>query len=229
MTKKRNLATAVLLLTALAVHAQQPMYVCTTSGCDAFDMALMPSAVFAGDSIRIGHQPAYHVQQIDSIVFRRPQGEVHELGWWGSMTDGTACYRARLEQPDYQYDACYTFHVEAGICTSAECELCFAEQWMLTKFLQFGEMPTDTDTNDAYIYVKATQTGPRRFEVWVMGNPVLPFGGEWLIEGNTLTVNCNEWLAGRTMSEVRQIVEAWVHQQATVIELPKDPYDDEQN
>ena len=147
MTQKRNLATAALLLTALSVHAQPPMYVCTTSGCDAFDMALMPSAVFAGDSIRIGHQPAYHVQQIDSIVFRRPQGEVHELGWWGSMTDGTACYRARLEQPDYQYDACYTFHVEAGICTSAECELYFAEQWMM---LQFGEMPTDTDTNAAF-------------------------------------------------------------------------------
>ena len=123
----------------------------------------------------------------------------------------------------------FTITVRDSICQTAVCELLFDEEWQRLFF--YGMEPEESTVDsagDPYIYVKETLTGPRRFEVWVMGDPVLPEDCIWEIVSDSLALrsDCSVFLAGRPMSEVKQIVEAWLFQPLVKIE---NPYNHEDN
>ena len=143
------------------------------------------------------------------------------------MTDGQSLYKARLRldanvfelygtEPEefepFDYDVLFIIETQGGICQAVRCELHFSELWMRDILFEWWVGKT-SDTTGAYVYVKETGTGPRRFETWITNSPVLPVENTWEQEGTMLWSDCTELLSGRPMEDVQVIVEAWVHQQ----------------
>jgi hypothetical protein len=216
-----------------SIMAQHRMYICRLGLADAYEVNCMAQLEMETDSFRIRQQPAYDIEEVDSIVFRSPDLPVRELGWWGDLTDGQSLYKAQLrmdadvldlygyphhEFEPFDYDVLFIIEAEGGICQTVRCELHFSEEWMCQSFLEWGlEKLTGSDSggssdSNPYIYVKETGTGPRRFETWISNDPVLPGGSEWNQEGTMLWSDCTELLSGRPILDVQEIIEAWVHQ-----------------
>jgi hypothetical protein len=117
----------------------------------------------------------------------------------------------------------YRLTSEDSVCQSARCELWFPDEETAHQFWFIViQNPEDIYSGDPYIYVKNTQTGPRKFEVWEMGGGVTPVGLTWEQSGCMLSADCTALLAGRPMSEVMEIVEAWVQQPAEKMLKPTD-------
>ena len=171
------------------------------------------------DSFRIRQQPAYAIEDVDSIVFHRPLLPCRELGWWGDMTDGQSQYKARLRAEidgyePFDYDVLFIIETQEGICQSVRCELYSSEEWMAEALFDKGKL------DNPYIYVKETGTGPRRFETWITNGPVLPDGSDWIQDGTMFWSDCSNLLAGRPIEDVQIIIEAWVHQQPKRVTNP---------
>ena len=214
-----------------SIMAQHRMYICRFGLADAYEVSCMAQLEMKTDSFRIRQQPAYDIEEVDSIVFHSPELPVRELGWWGDLTEGQSLYKAQLrmdadvldlygyphhEFEPFDYDVLFIIEAEGGICQTVRCELHFSEEWMSRTFLEWlAEKLNDTGDGgtNPYIYVRETGTGPRRFETWVSNDPVLPSGSTWTIEGTMLWSDCTELLSGRPMEDVQVIIEAWVHQQ----------------
>ena len=216
------------------IMAQQQMYICRSGQADAYEVNCMLQLELETDSFRIRQQPAYAMQEVDSIVFHRPALPCRELGWWGNMTDGQSLYKAHLKLVDnypelngqdldmfefFEFDVLFIIEAQAGICQTVRCELRFIEEWMSEALQDMGVWSLiDGPGGDPYIYVKETATGPRRFETWVTNGPVLPDGCIWEEDGTLHWSDCSELLSDRPMEEVQVIVEAWVHQPPKKIE-----------
>ena len=56
-----------------------------------------------------------------------------------------------------------------------------------------------------------------------MDDPVLPGTPQWQQDGSHLQADCTQLLTGRPMGDVRQIVEAWLHQEGTKIPKQTNP------
>ena len=228
MKKKLLYITLVLLSLGGNLLAQQQMYICRGGQADAYEVNGMMQLEMMPDSFRIRQQPAYAIEEVDSIVFHHPLLPCRELGWWGDVTDGQSLYKARLRldanvfelygtEPEefepFDYDVLFIIEAQGGICQTVRCELHFSEEWMCDVILNLKEEKMTCTDSDPYIYVKETGTGPRRFETWVSNNPVLPVENTLEQEGTMLWSDYTELLSGRPMEDVQVIVEAWVHQQ----------------
>lgn len=217
--KKILLYITLLFLSAEGnLMAQRQMYICRTGQADAYEVNYMTQLEMMPDSFHIRQQPAYAIEDVDSIVFHQPLLPCRELGWWGNMTDGQSQYKARLRAEidgyePFDYDVLFIIETQEGICQSVRCQLHSSEEWMAEALLILLEDKDATISDSPYIYVKETGTGPRRFETWVTNGPVLPDGSDWVQEGMALWSDCSSLLAGRPMGDVQIIIEAWVHQQ----------------
>ena len=217
--------------------AQQQMYICCGGKADAYEMNCMSQLEMEADSFHIRQQPAYAMQEVDSIVFRRPTLPCRELGWWGDMTNGQSKYKAHLNLVDiypqlngqdigmyeiFEFNVLFIIEAQTGICQTVRCELRFSEEWMFEAFQNIEVRSitcVDGTGEDPYIYVKETATGPRRFETWVIYGPVVPYGCTWVLDGTMFWADCSALLSGRPMEDVQVIVEAWVHQQPKQIRI----------
>lgn len=210
----------------LPAGAQRQLYLCHGDSCDAVEVNPLNTFSFLDDSLRIGQQAPYPLSQLDSIVFKRPQKNICWRGWAGSLQEGLLTYDTRQQftqagnqssTVSFGYDVSFLITASQGVCQAAYCQLTFAELWMPDCFMgDWLEI-----TNSPYIYVKLTQTGPRKHEVWTMGHSgIIPYGIGWTQSGCQLMANCSEVLAGRTMDEVVTLVEAWVHQPAIKTDNP---------
>lgn len=225
MKKKLLYITQVLLSLGGNLLAQRQMYICRGGQADAYEVNGMTKLEMMPDSFRIRQQPAYAIEEVDSIVFHHPLLPCRELGWWGDVTDGQSLYKAQLRMDaeeinrygldiePFDYDVLFIIESENGICQTVRCELHFSEEWMCQTFHELGVEKITDSLGDPYIYVKETGTGPRRFETWITNSPVLPVENTWEQEGTMLWSDCTELLSGRPMEDVQVIVEAWVHQQ----------------
>lgn len=198
--------------------AQQQMYICRAGQADAYEVNYMTQLEMMPDSFRIRQQPAYAIEDVDSIVFHRPLLPCRELGWWGDMTDGQSQYKARLRAEidgyePFDYDVLFIIETQEGICQSVRCQLHSSEEWMAEALFILLADKDATISDSPYIYVKETGTGPRRFETWVTNGPVLPDGSDLVLDGTMLWSDCSDLLAGRPIEDVQIIIEAWVHQQ----------------
>ena len=234
MKKKLLYIMPVLLLVAGNIMAQQQLYICRAGQADAYEVNGMAQLELKADSFRIRQQPAYAIEEVDSIVFHSPLLPVRELGWWGNMTNGQSLYKAQLKLVDiypeldghdlgilelFEFDVLFIIEAQAGICQTARCEIRFIEEWMIEKLRDIEEWSIANGPDGGpYIYVKETATGPRRFETWVTNSPVLPDGCIWEEDGTLLWSDCSELLSGRPMEDVQVIIEAWVHQTPKRIE-----------
>ena len=211
-----------LWLCGLSVGAQKGIYVCQQDVCEVFDVHHVESVNFLPGTFCIGAFPPYDVQHVDSIVFSQPAlTDLRERGWWGSDSDGELRYRARLVVPDlgYDYEVCYYFEMEQGICMSARCIVLTPDKTAAEKMMVDNEL-FSSDTNDSYIYVKQTQTGPRKYERWVMGcTQIFPCYCLTTVEDKCLVASLSVFLGQRRLSELKTIVEAWVHQPAEIVML----------
>ena len=164
---------------------------------------------------------AYAVQRIDSITFVRPRLAPTELGWWGVLDEGPSRYELRYDDATLgiTYRVAYHFTAHEGCCTSATCVIRFADIGQVEAFVQtyYLEKSATDASSDPYIYVKETLTGPRKFELWTMSGPILPVeaitasGMASALEGCTINVPLGDLLGGRTMADVRLIVEGWLY------------------
>lgn len=218
--KKKNLFTAI-VMTCISMTAQAQMYVCAKHSCDAFDHSQNIVTTFGDDSLWVGRID-YSINKIDSIVFRTPHcSSVQQLGWWGDVANGFSQYIVRGRNVDgineEAYIVTFSFQAQDGICLSAHCEV-YAPDSLGNDFDDFLFPHGDSATNDPYIYVKGTQTGVRKFEIWIMDGPVLPDHELWVKDGQILQADCSSLLAGRPMEEVQTIVEAWLHQKGRSIQ-----------
>ena len=233
MKEKLLYIMLVLLLVEGNIMAQQQLYICRAGQADAYEVNGMAQLELKADSFRIRQQPAYAIEEVDSIVFHSPLLPVRELGWWGDMTNGQSFYKARLnlidiypELNEFEYegslpifDVLFIIEAQAGICQTVRCELLFSEEWTPKAIMgEWNLVNWDGPGGDSYIYVKETATGPRRFETWVTNGPVLPDECIWTQDGTMLWSDCTELLSGRPMEDVQVIVEAWVHQTPKRIE-----------
>ena len=230
MKKKLLFIMLVLLLVEGNIMAQRQLYICRGGQADAYEVNCMAQLDLKADSFHIRQQPAYDIEEVDSIVFHSPALPCRELGWWGDLTNGQSFYKAHLKLVDiypklngqdlsmfelFEFDVLFIIEAQAGICQTVRCELRFIEEWM-SKTLQDMEawnLSNDGSDGVPYIYVKETATGPRRFETWVTNGPVLPDECIWKEDGTLYWSDCTELLSDRPMEEVQVIVEAWVHQQ----------------
>lgn len=211
--KRRVLYILTALVLCLNAGAQGQLYVCHHDSCDAYETAHINSITFSYDSIHIDCQPPYAIPQVDSIVFVKPRSlHMEERGWWGDMTEGEVRFLTVLTDSTYRFNYHVRFTITAhdGFCQTAFCELAFDDAGQCKLFRE--QRYTDASTNDPYIYVKGTLTGPRKFEAWVMGSPVLPIECTWAEAGDGLLLHsdCSAVLTGRPMSEVRLLVEGWL-------------------
>ena len=209
--------TLLFLLVEGNIMAQQQMYICRAGQADAYEVNHMTQLEMMPDSFRIRQQPAYAIEEVDSIVFHRPDLPCRELGWWGSMTDGQSQYKARLRAEidgyePFDYDVLFIIEAQAGICQSVRCELHSSEEWMAEALFDKGKL------DNPYIYVKETATGPRRFETWITNGSVLPNECHLVLGDRMLSSDCSNLLVGRPIEDVQIIIEAWVHQQPKKID-----------
>ena len=240
--KNKHLIIFLLLLSVLTANAQNPqrkMYICHSLEADTYQVSDDVEVNFINDSIWI-RQQSFLKADVDSIVFREPFLDIRKSGWWGELEQGSSYYVFhKRNQSDgnvykpYIYDILFSFEAADNICLSAACELRFPEKSMMQNFLHDYDPsnpainPVDPGEDDnpggddgpgqpggsgSYVNVKQTETGTRRFEVWQMGDPILPVGRVWIADGNTLKADCTIWLKDRQMNEVQIIVEAWIHQ-----------------
>jgi hypothetical protein len=227
---KKKLLFIMLLFLSVGgnLMAQQQLYICRGGQADAYEVNCMSQLEMEADSFHIRQQPVYAMQEVDSIVFRRPVLPCRELGWWGDMTDGQSQYKAHLNLVDMfpelngqdismyefiEFDVLFIIKAQAGICQTVRCELRFSEEWMFEAFQNMGVWDFDV-ADGPYIYVKETATGPRRFETWVIYGPVVvPYECIWMKDSTMFWSNCSALLSGRPMEDVQIIIEAWVHQQ----------------
>lgn len=219
---KRLLSTILLTMTLADASAQQTFYVCRGDSCDAFEANALNRITFTSDNcLHVGAHPAYPVDGIDSIVFLSPMLQVCQLGWRGDTVDGTLSYEARQTFTEVAVDCevHYVIGLTDGVCQSAYCILTFPDEWTAKEV--YDECITEDAASDGdYVYVKLTQTGPRKHEVWIMYNEVMVDGVVWQLEGNMVKGDCSQLLMGKPADEVVEIVEAWVHQQVQTIEIP---------
>lgn len=239
--KKILLYITLLFLSAEGnVMAQQQMYICRAGQADAYEVNYMTQIEMMPDSFRIRQQPAYALEDVDSIVSHHPALPCRELGWWGNMTDGQSQYKARLKADvkdikpfDYDgneyidYDVLFIIEAQSGICQSVRCELHFdisdhPQELMILEYIRsyINRLSDSTKQDSPYIYVKETGTGPRRFETWITNGPVLPDGSDWIQDGTMFWSDCSNLLADRPIEDVQIIIEAWVHQQPKKIYNP---------
>ena len=78
--------------------------------------------------------------------------------------------------------------------------------------------------------MKGSQTGPRHFEMWIMGDPVLPADCLWdeqpefppddEPERQQLSADCTPLLRNRPMDEVKLLVETWLFEPAEIMDNP---------
>ena len=213
---RKNLVLVLLLHLSLTVTAQQHMYICHADSCDTYDIQNVKEVTFLPDSFRVNEWIAYDIHQVDRIVFSQPDLIMTQWGWWGIVTEGESSYQATVfnKQLDFGYRVRFSISATSGYCQTALCEVFFEEEWMADNFMNLSSVITSDPEydGDPYIYVKETLTGPRKFEVWVMDDPVLPKGRTWQKDGMKIVADCSQWLADRPMSEVQPIVETWVHQ-----------------
>ena len=200
----------ILLMLIANVRAQQNYYICQGDSCDAFEANSLNPIVFTGEGyMQVGMHPAYPKVDVDSVVFL----QVSELGWQGDGENGQLCYKAHqtITEDSLDCEIQYVIDIADSICQSANCSIFFQEEWMARKVIYgyFEIVPP----GDEYIYVKVTQTGPRKHEIWDMFNYVMAYGIPWKQEGNVIKGDCSQLLSQRPTTEVVQIVEAWVHQQ----------------
>lgn len=205
-----------MLLTTKA-SGQQKLYICQGAHCDAYETNVYNHLRFLdGDSLQVGMRPAYAIADIDSLAFRTPLLITRERGWREDADGGQLSYSDRLTFPKdlFSFDVLFSISVKDGICTAATCELHFDELWMLNSFVDPNHNGGEAST-DAYIYVKLTQTGPRKHEVWTMKEQwsVWPLSCQYEIDGTTVTADCSSLLAGCPIDDVVAIVEAWIYQQ----------------
>lgn len=233
MKKEIFYSVMALLMFSIQVKAQQQMYICQGDTCDAFEVNGMNQMAFIPDSLQMGQQPPYVLVGIDSIIFHQPTLTIRELGWRGDGQNGQSSFKAQVTAQSsvsntWVYDATFTIDAAADSCTSARCTLDFAAEWMLTHVLgkneeepQHGGVEIDPPYTDEYVYVKLTQTGPRKYEVWTMGPSVLPESCTWTLNGTQAWSDCTNILKGRPMDEVRLIVETWVYQKLQKVRKSK--------
>ena len=204
-------------LSSPAEEGEWRMYVCRGDSCHSFEVQNVDEVTFHPDSFHVERWWQYAYNETDSIVFRQPNLMTTEMGWWGDIRNGESCYLAHPYKDLFEttFEVCYRVTAQNGVCLSVNLELTFAEEWMAEGFLVF---PTGEGDGDPYIYVKNTQTGPRKFEVWIMNNLVIPFGIPLEGDGCVLSADCSDLLAGRDMVEVKTIIEAWVQQPPELIE-----------
>ncbi len=202
------------------------MYVCRGDSCYAFEVSHIGEVIFCPDSFRVERYWQYAYEQMDSVVFRQPDLTMAEMGWWGDTQNGSCRYQnLTFWEVGVTFQVSYQLTSVAGICQSALCELRFPDEETARKFWSTVILNQEATTSeDPYIYVKNTQTGPRKFEVWEMGGSVTPAGLTWEQTGCMLYADCTALLTGRPMSEVMEIVEAWVQQP---VEKQLKPTDDE--
>lgn len=224
---KRLLTSIVAaLMLSLTAGAQERLYVCHHDSCEVYETSNIGSITFQNDSFCIDGQLPYPVSQVDSMVFKLPASlTIEERGWWGNMQEGESRFTTTLtcKLSNTSFDCHVQFILTAldSICQNVVCELTLDEERHINLFFLFGgELTEESGGNDPYIYVKETLTGPRRFETWTMGDPVLPEGCVWEATTDSLVIrsDCSMFLAGRPMDEVKQIVEAWLFQPLIQIE-----------
>ena len=211
------------------VGAQRTLYICQGEHCDAFGANAYNRLKFLdGDNLQVGMRPAYAIADIDSMVFHTPQLDIRERGWWGNTADGLLCYKDSLKflEAPFYFNVLFSISVENGMCTAATCELRFDEPWMVEMFIPLDPTIGSESNSDAYIYVKLTQTGPRKHDVWTMTNAwsVWPWGCDYTVEDTTIKADCS-LLAGRPIDEVVEIVEAWIYLEGEKQEF--NPFDDD--
>ena len=211
----------------LTAGAQVQLYVCHDDRCEVYDTEHIDSIIFHFDSFRIDGQQPYYAAQVDSIVLKHPSGlTMEERGWWGDMSDAESRFLTVLTIENggfhFDYHVRFTFTANGNTCQTAVCELTFYERWQVEKFLYNEENEECSSGDNPYIYVKESLTGPRRFETWKMGDPVLPEGCSWEVSADSLALysDCSPVLVGRPMNEVKQIVEAWLFQPSVRIDDP---------
>lgn len=233
MKKEIFYSVMALLMFSIQVKAQQQMYICQGDTCDAFEVNGMNQMAFIPDSLQMGQQPPYVLVGIDSIIFHQPTLTIRELGWRGDGQNGQSSFKAQVTAQSsvsntWVYDATFTIDAAADSCTSARCTLDFAAEWMLTYVLdeiedetEPGGVEIEEPYADEYVYVKLTQTGPRKHEVWTMGPSVLPEDCSWYRSGKQAWSDCTNILKGRPMNEVRLIVETWVYQKLQKVRKSK--------
>lgn len=138
--------------------AQRQMYICRAGQADAYEVNYMTQLEMMPDSFRIRQQPAYAIEDVDSIVFHRPLLPCRELGWWGDMTDGQSQYKARLRAEidgyePFDYDVLFIIETQEGICQSVRCQLHSSEEWMAEALLILLEDKDATISDSPYIYM----------------------------------------------------------------------------
>lgn len=209
----------VLTLSGQRASAQTAMYVCLPDVCEAYDIHNTQSVDFVPGGFIIGAFPPYDVQTVDSIVFVRPSiSNLRNRGWWGNVADGELRYFFRFVDPKerFDYEACFYIEVEGERCTSASCMIVTNNDIEAKELSDF--LLLEGDSNDSYIYIKQTQTGPRMCEEWGLGySGILPAVCRPVIQGCQVEVSLTNFLNNRPIEEVKTIVEAWVHQPPVVV------------
>ena len=217
----------ILLMLIANVRAQQNYYICQGDSCDAFEANSLNPIVFTGEGyMQVGMHPAYPKVDVDSVVFL----QVSELGWQGDGENGQLCYKAHqtITEDSLDCEIQYVIDIANSICQSATCSIFFQEEWMAESVISIinnsdttddPNIIDDPDPEGDYIYVKVTQTGPRKHEVWTMCNDVMVQGAQWNREGNVVKGDCSQQLSQRHVAEVVQIVEAWVYQKEQRISI----------
>ena len=219
MKKETIICVALLLICAMRTQAQPAMYICAGQRADAFSLSYIDKVSLAPDSFVVERWFKYVPQEIDSIVFKAPAMPVEEMGWWGNMANGNSVYHVEWKAHNGQPHHHIRFYVETqdGICQTVSCELTFDSEEDAETYGIGDE--TEVPTDDPYIYVKETQTGPRRYEVWIMDGPLLPEDHWWQREGCNLWSDVSDVLSGRPIDEVVTIVETWIWQPVRCVVL----------
>lgn len=214
--KKKNLHLAI-AMTCASISAHAQMYVCTKDSFDAFDHTKGTVTTFREDSLWVGRL-GYRIARIDSITFCTPAHPVQALGWWGNVNNGSSQYITLSKDVDgirqCSLIVTLSFQAKNGICLAAHCEIKAPDDSSIISIFP----DENTAEGDSYIYVKETQTGVRKLEVWVMNGPVLPNPDLWVKSEREWWADCGSLLAGRTMSEVQTIVETWLHEKGKLTE-----------
>ena len=200
---------------------QQELCICYADSCDVFEMRHLGDINLTNGFISVDSLHNYSMQRVDSIVFVRPRLAATELGWWGDLDGGASRYEARFYdvQLHFTYHVTYRLTALDGLCREAACTITFCSKEQRDEYAQSYLTNVSSDVNgDPYIYVKETLTGPRKFEQWVMSGPQLPTdallasgGFEQTPDSSAIVVQLTSLLAGRPMSDVRQIIEGWIY------------------
>ena len=215
--RRTYIAALLLMLLTTKASGQQKLYICQGAHCDAIEANNYNRLRFIdGDSLRAGMRPAYAIADIDSMTFRAPLLITRERGWREDAAGGQLSYSDHLTFPKdlFSFDLLFSISVKDGVCTAATCEMVFDEPWMIEAFVDPDHNGGEASTS-GYIYVKLTQTGPRRYDVWTMKErwSIWPQDCPFDINDTTVTANCSSHLAGRPVGEVVEIVEAWIYEE----------------